>query len=463
MRVVLYARYSSEGQREASITDQFRNCDAYVARQPGWTITARYQDQALSGAVGAARRPGYQAVLAAAKTRQFDVLVVDDLSRLTRDEAELITLRKRLVFWGLRMVSASDGFDTAHKGHKIQASFHGIKNEQYLDDLAEKTHRGLAGQALQGLNTGGRCYGYRHVPIIDRTQTDEYGRPLIVGAKREIDDAQAEVVRQIFNWYANGQSPRWIAGELNRRGIPAPGAAYKRKKRTTLHGTWSPSVLHGDPKIGTGLLHNELYIGHLIWNRRDWVRDPDTTGKCLASARKPNGLKKTCRTCGSSTKRCGPASRRANQTRPLMRKATPPMNVKYLLSGLLKCGVCGSSFVMAGVHHYACAGYLNRRQCTNRIRVRRELVEAKCLDGLRRDLLTPERVELFVKEATRLWTERQQTHGSAKLAAEKRLAVVEQELAYLLTAIKAGLLTATTKAELMNARERNGARTSYKS
>jgi len=49
MRVALYARYSSEGRREASIDDQFRTCQQYVGRQDGWTITARYQDQAISG------------------------------------------------------------------------------------------------------------------------------------------------------------------------------------------------------------------------------------------------------------------------------------------------------------------------------------------------------------------------------------------------------------------------------
>jgi site-specific DNA recombinase len=179
-------------------------------------------------------------------------ILVDDLSRLTRDEAELITTRKRLVFWGLRLVGVSDGFDTAQKGHKIQASFHGIKNEQYLDDLRDKTHRGLKGQALKGNNTGGRTYGYRHVPITDPTEKDEYNRPKILAVKREIDEAQAKWVRQVFTWYAEGHSPRWIAGELNRLGVPAPGAAYKRKHKTRLSGTWSASALQAIRSKGPG-------------------------------------------------------------------------------------------------------------------------------------------------------------------------------------------------------------------
>ena len=153
-RVALYARYSNENQREASITDQYRNCETYATRQEGWTVTARYDDKALSGSTS--DRPGYQQMLAAAKAKQFDVLLVDDLSRLTRDEAELITTRKRLVFWGVRLIGTSDGFDTNLRGHKLQASFHGMKNEMYLDELAAKSHRGLEGQAKKGNNAGGR-------------------------------------------------------------------------------------------------------------------------------------------------------------------------------------------------------------------------------------------------------------------------------------------------------------------
>jgi site-specific DNA recombinase len=120
------------------------------------------------------------------------------------------------------------------------------------------------GQALKGFSCGGRTYGYRHVPIMDGTQLDEYGRPRILAVKREIDEGQAHWVRQSFTWYAAGKSPRWIAGELNRSGVPAPGAAYKRKSCGKLHGTWSASALHGVRSHGTGLLHNPLYIGRLI-------------------------------------------------------------------------------------------------------------------------------------------------------------------------------------------------------
>src|SRR5215831_11573779 len=145
-RAALYARYSSEHQKESSIEDQCRNCEQRAARE-GWTIVARYHDKGISGTKDEGGRDGYRAMLEAAKARHFDVLLVDDLSRLTRDEAELIKARKRLVFHGVRLVGVSDGVDTAQKGHKIQATFRGLQNEQFLDDLRDKVRRGMEGQA----------------------------------------------------------------------------------------------------------------------------------------------------------------------------------------------------------------------------------------------------------------------------------------------------------------------------
>jgi len=93
MRVALYARYSSEGQREASIVDQFRNAETRAEKE-GWPIVARYADQGISGTQDEKGREGYAALLKAARAKEFDVCLVDDLSRLSRDEAELILTRR---------------------------------------------------------------------------------------------------------------------------------------------------------------------------------------------------------------------------------------------------------------------------------------------------------------------------------------------------------------------------------
>jgi DNA invertase Pin-like site-specific DNA recombinase len=158
MRATLYARYSSEGQREASVVDQFRNCETRAEKE-GWQIVERYADKGISGTKDETGREGYAAMLKAARAKSFDVLLVDDLSRLSRDEAELILTRRKLLFWGLRLVGVSDGYDSDAKGHKIQATMRGLMNDIFLDDLKAKTHRGMAGQALKGYSTGSRVYG----------------------------------------------------------------------------------------------------------------------------------------------------------------------------------------------------------------------------------------------------------------------------------------------------------------
>ena len=110
MRTAAYCRYSSDQQREASIRDQLRNIETYCARI-GWPMPALYQDQAISGARN--DRPGYLSMLAAVEQGVIDVLLVDDLSRLSRDHIACAQVIRRLKFAGVRVIGVSDGTDTA--------------------------------------------------------------------------------------------------------------------------------------------------------------------------------------------------------------------------------------------------------------------------------------------------------------------------------------------------------------
>ena len=188
LRVITYTRFSTAQQRDASIEDQERNCRNYATRH-NWHIAANFKDKAISGA--SKDRPGFQSMLKAAHEGSFDILLVDDLSRFSRDDIETKTLIRRFKYQGLRIIGVSDGYDSATKGEKIQSSMRGLMNEMFLDDLREKTHRGLTGQALSGNSTGGRSYGYVHRPITDPNRCDPYGQPLVIAAKREINPEQA--------------------------------------------------------------------------------------------------------------------------------------------------------------------------------------------------------------------------------------------------------------------------------
>jgi site-specific DNA recombinase len=144
-RCAIYARYSSDLQSPTSIEDQHQLCRAYAERR-GWAVASLFEDAALSG-FGIEYRPGYQQLLAAAlaSPAAFEVVLIEDLSRLTRDMAELLRVTTRLRLKGVELVGVSDGIATSQQGAKMHVAVKGLINELYLDDLRDKTHRGLSG------------------------------------------------------------------------------------------------------------------------------------------------------------------------------------------------------------------------------------------------------------------------------------------------------------------------------
>ena len=176
------------------------------------------------------------------------------LDRLSRDQEDVAGLYKRMRFAGIKIVTLSEGeISELHVGLK------GTMNALYLKDLADKTRRGLQGRVEAGKSGGGQLLRLRP----SSRGSAPIGQP--VTGERTIDPAEAEVVRRIFREYADGAVSRAIAWALNRDGIPGP-----------FGNAWGPSTIHGNPKRGTGILNNELYIGRLVWNRQRFIKDPDT-------------------------------------------------------------------------------------------------------------------------------------------------------------------------------------------
>ena len=128
-RCAIYARYSSDLQSPTSIEDQQRLCRTYAKRQ-GWTVISVFEDAALSG-FGIEHRPGYQQLLATALSSPaaFEVILVEDLSRLTRDMAELLRVTARLRLKGVELVGVSDGIATGRQGAKMHLAVKGLVNE----------------------------------------------------------------------------------------------------------------------------------------------------------------------------------------------------------------------------------------------------------------------------------------------------------------------------------------------
>jgi len=251
LRAVIYARYSSDNQRDASIEDQLEVCRRYIARQ-GWTLTATYDDRAQSGA--SRFRPDFRRLLADAEARRFDVVVAEAIDRLGRKLADVADFFDRLTFHRVKLHVTNSGEVTP-----MHVGVMGMMAQAYLADLRDKTKRGQLGRARAGRVPGGIAYGYAVAP----------GDASGAGA-RSIDEAEAAIVRRIFRDYAAGKSARTIAHELNAEGVPGPDGR-----------PWGDTTLRGQVDRGTGLLNNTLYIGELNWNRCSYVKDP-RTGKRLA-------------------------------------------------------------------------------------------------------------------------------------------------------------------------------------
>jgi site-specific DNA recombinase len=251
-RCALYARYSSHGQSPASIQDQLRKCREFATTQ-GWEVAEEhvYIDEELSGA--GADRPGYTRLLEATSRRPlpFDVLLLDDTSRLSRNLGNTMNVIDRLRFIGIRVVAVSQGIDSQHEQADVVLTVHSLVDSLYIKELSKKTHRGLEGRALQGLHTGGRCFGYRNVT--------EGGCVHL-----QINDEEAAIVRRIFQMSEDGLSLKRIAKALNAEHIPSP-----RLRSGKSHGTWCPTAIRE-------MLRRDLYIGRIVWNRSRFVKRPGT-------------------------------------------------------------------------------------------------------------------------------------------------------------------------------------------
>jgi DNA invertase Pin-like site-specific DNA recombinase len=226
MRYAIYARYSSDLQRQSSIEDQIRKCDEFGQAQ-GWVAAKDciYTDEAISGV--STQRPGLQRMLAIAIAANppFDVILVDDTSRISRNLSDAVQLFEKLRFAGLRVIAVAQGIDTRSEQADVLVTVHGLVDSLYVKELAKKTHRGLEGAVLRGLHAGGRCFGYRSVPL-------DGG-----GVRLEIEGNEAAVVRRIFEMSANGMSLKAIAKALNGEKICPP-----RPRAMTRHATWAPTV-----------------------------------------------------------------------------------------------------------------------------------------------------------------------------------------------------------------------------
>lgn len=428
-RVALYARYSSDSQRDASIEDQLRQCRERAARE-GWTVVETYSDRAISGA--SLIRPGIQSLLADTQAGRFDMVVSEALDRISRDQEDVARVFKRLRFAGVTIVTLSEGeINELHVGLK------GTMNALFLKDLAIKTHRGIRGRVEAGKIGGGNAYGYR---VVHRLDT--HGEP--IRGEREIIEEQAEIVRRIFREYVAGKGPQRIAADLNREGIPSPTG-----KR------WNDATIRGNRIISSGILNCELYIGVIRWNRQKKLKNPDTGRSTYRLNPESDWIRAEASELRIVPQELWDAAKarqdnltalyqkQMDSSRDAMRAArNSGMNATHrprtLLSGLVFCGSCGGTYARRGQDRFTCSNHLLGNGCDNARTVRGNALETRVLAGLRERLMTPdmmaEAVRAYAEETNRLNRHRR----SSAEANRRELAEAAKAIAEIVRVIEQG-------------------------
>ena len=410
MRVVIYARYSSDHQRAASIDDQFKVCRERAKRE-GWEVVGTYKDAGLSGA-SMVLRPGIQALLQNAQAGGFDLVVAEALDRISRDQADVATLFKHLKFAGVPITTLAEGeISELHVGLK------GTMNALFLKDLAAKTHRGMSGRVEAGKSGGGLCYGYKAVKHFDAR-----GEPL--GATGRSCPHRPRSSAASFGCLPPA-SPALHREHAQQRGQPRPrrealGRHYYPRPCEAWHGDRQQRALYRP----AGLEPAALPQGSV--NRQ-----------ASLAAQSGDGVDREGRSRAAHRRRCtlagGPRPpgrdrrdlRQRHGRRPTASSAEPPQRAEAaesLLSGLVTCGCCAGPYALRGADRFACSNHVGKATCDNSRTIRRVEPEARVLAGLKDRMMAPE----IVEEAMRAYAEEtnRSTGSGALMPMHGRLSLV---------------------------------------
>jgi site-specific DNA recombinase len=369
----IYARFSSDLQKDRSIDDQIADCEALAERE-GFKVVNRFWDKAKSAST-LFERDGALDLMLAAKARKFDIVIVESQSRLSRDPEDIAGIFKRLKYADIELHTVTGGI-----ADDMKVGLHVIIDSQYLKNLASAIKRGQKGLVREGLFPGAVTYGYDRVP----------GKP----AERVINQEHAKIVRRIFTEYADGAPPREIALGLTRDCILSPSGAKE----------WSHQSLTTGGAKATGILGNRLYIGELIWCQHLTVIDPDTGGKRRrarpqsehATVAVPHlriiddqlwHAVQTVRNARAIQK-FGPTGKVTH--RPFVARS------QHLLSGLLRCGACNGPMIITkltlGKRYVACSAAHQKSTCSHRRSYTMDSLKDLVLDGMRTRLVDPKAI-----------------------------------------------------------------------
>ena len=403
----LYARVSSDRQDvDLSVSAQLRALKDY-AKANGYSVAREYVDEAESGRV--ADRPQFREMIdeGSRPNAPFQVILVWKFSRFTRKREHAVAFKSMLRRKGVKVVSITEHADDSPTGKLMEAIIESV-DEFYSENLAQEVTRGMREAASRGFFLGPKApFGYRRVKVSDGARERPTLKP---------DPVTAPVVKEVFQSSLRGNGLKEICKELNERGITNRGRR------------WYKGRLHY-------LLTNEAYTGTLVWGRTSkGDKDPDPVR--VTRAWKPLVSKKVLEAVQRGLRKRAPVVQRPGR-----------VGSKFLLSGLLRCGVCGKPYIgqgaKSGQYGYYVCGTLHKEgagTCEARY-LNAPKVEGFVIDKIKERILTDETItELVALVAEEIDTMAGEFSGRLKTI-EAELEDVESRLEKLYEALETSELT----------------------
>lgn len=392
MNAVIYARYSSDGQREESVEGQLRECKEYAERH-NMTVVSSYIDRALSARSD--DRPEFQKMIRDSAKKQFDIVLVWKLDRFSRNRLDAATYRAILNRNGVKVVSAKENISDGPEGIILEAMLDGMA-EYYSAELSVKVKRGQKENALKCKSNGGM------IPFGYKINTDRY---------YEIDPLTAPIVLEMFTKYADGMTVKEISDELSLRGV-FTNTKYKYTNKSSFH----------------NLLKNRRYIGEYRYG--DTIT-PDGMPAIVSQEifdRVQERMEK-------------------NKHKPAYMKAV----TEYILTTKLFCGKCGTMMVGVGgtsktgkIHHYyKCGNVIYKNSCDKRT-VRKAWIERHVV-ALTRDYILRDEVITRLADAI---VELQKRENTTIPFLQKQLDDIGKRIGNIINSIEEGIANASVKQRL---------------
>ena len=417
-RAVVYARFSSDNQRDESIDAQLRAINEYADKN-NIKIVNQFIDRAKSATSD--KRPEFQNMIkfCEADTTGISMVIVHKLDRFSRDKYDSAMYKQKLKVKGIRVVSVLENLDNSPESLILESVIEGMA-QYYSANLAREVAKGQRENGLRAMHNGGDApLGY------DVTNDKRYA----------INKEEAQAVKIIFDMYVNGYSYSNIIDKLNDLG-------YKTKRGNK----FGKNSLHG-------ILSNEKYTGVYVFNK---TQRKGINGK--RNGHKQKSEDEIIKVEGGMPQIIGKDIFIQAQEMMQKRKKAPGSHkaiTLYLLTGIIKCGECGHA--MQGNKRkdkygndyisYRCGCRKQKRDCKNK-EIKRDYLEEFVLTELEKHVLNDEAIPALSKELNkRLKTKSNDNHEMLNNLRNK-LDKVNKEIENILTAIMSGIMNSMLKDKL---------------